>query len=174
MENSYYKKSLLVDNDNAAWNYDFANDDLCEENAANDILIMSQGARFCSVGNSGIKKYIIDEEGTPIIQMETQYRKLDYEITSSNENKIFSEILDFDEKTVTAKVYFSDHESKRIFKSKIRDCLQRSGLLQIGQRFYIDSEDTERGFNINIKGLSDQCDNETLDFFGKLTRVNVC
>lgn len=136
----------------------------------NGYQYMPPGKKFYSYGqqNSCMNFYNMSETGEPVAEYKFSYQAINYSVSVATDEKVYSKVVDFDDKTVTAILYFSDHESKRVFKERVHNCLLKKNLLEIGQCFYIITKDIDNGFQIEIEAAPNTYDVEVADFYNAL------
>ncbi len=102
-----------------------------------DIPIFRPGDKLGIVTPQFFQKMLVEESGEV-----TPFARSGYFIDIKNDtecqvDKTPAEVISFDDKTVTARVYFSKHHSRRIFKKMFLDMLEEQQLLYAGAKFYI-------------------------------------
>ncbi len=152
---------------------DYKNKDSIVDCDADNLQYLPIGSKFYTLSDSSINRYYINEDGEPTVQVSSCYRPITYEITPSENEKVYSRVLSFDDKSITAELFFENYESKRIFKKLFRDILEEKGLLSVNQEFYIVTKKTENGVNVEIEPIKEICDKEVSELYKTLgTNIN--
>ena len=158
MQKSVYE--VKIDNDNST---QVITDSICDDFELGFIFI-PEGQRVKTKSLNTIKSYIV-RNGDFVVEMESRYKTETVPISAKNVEILSACIDSFDDNSVTLVISYPDHETKRLFRKKMRDKLYTMGLLKIGTNFYLDTKENQNGFNIKIVPMSSNYDKVTNDLF---------
>lgn len=116
---------------------------------------ITEGQPFLADLKSSTKccKLYEDENGNVQINTELSYNKylevLDSRVYPKEITR--AKVLSFDDKTVTAEIYYDDYEDEGVFEEVFKDSLEEVGLLKCGTLFEIVTERHKGGFSVDVK-----------------------
>ncbi len=124
-----------------------SNSEQCDFN----IPIFHPGDKLGIVTPKFFQAMLVEESGEV-----TPFAKSEYFIDIKNDieyqvDKTPAEVISFDNDAVIARVYFSNHHSKRRFKKAFLNLLKKKGLLYQGARFYIITSEEDEVLKMQIE-----------------------
>ena len=116
---------------------------------------ITEGQSFLADLKSSTKccKLSSDEYGNVQIHTQLSYNK-DLEVLDSRiypREVTRAKVLSFDDKTITAELYYDDYEDEGVFEEIFKDSLEEVGLLKCGTLFDIVTERHKGGFSVDVK-----------------------
>lgn len=82
-----------------------------------------------------------------------------------------AKVLSFDDTSVTAEIYYEDHETEGEFDEVFKDSLEEVGLLQCGTLFEIITERHKGGFSVDVAPVDDSLSQEDALLFEEIMKA---